>query len=240
MRTALLLALLFLSPAAGAAEKSNRTCRILFLNAPDDAPEKLHLFDGLSSQEVELTRMGFSPVYQIRAGDITLALLPKAPEPPAQAGSPPVIPPEAPKAVIPAATTDFYLLVSSDPSNKIAPVKLQVINANVGNFPRGHMLWYNLTDSKVGGIIGSGKLLIAPNSSTMLPPPAAKMEDYHVNIQFIPPGKDSPEPLCETNWTHDPRSRGVFFILKPSGSLIPRILGFPDFREAAEEKPGRQ
>ena len=239
MRTAFLLALLLLSPVVRAAEKSNRSCRLLFLNAPDDAPEKLHLFDGVSSQEVELTRMGFSPVYQIRAGDLTLALLPKAPEAPTGAGSTPVIPPDAPKAVIPAAMTDFYLLVSSDTANKISPVKLQVINANVGNFPRGHMLWFNLTDSKVGGVIGSGKLLIAPNSSTLLPPPAAKMEDYHVNIQFIPPGKDSAEPLCETNWTHDPRSRNVFFILKPTGSLIPRIMGFPDFREATEEKPDK-
>ena len=114
-----------------------------------------------------------------------------------------------------------------------------MINAAVSNFPRGHMLWFNLTDSKVGGIIGSGKLLIAPNSSTLLPPPATKMEDYHVNIHFIPPGKESPEPLCETNWTHDPRSRGVYFILKPAGSLVPRILGFPDFREATEEKPAK-
>ena len=65
------------------------------------------------------------------------------------------------------------------------------------------------------------------------------MEDYHVNIHLIPPGNDSPEPLCETNWRHDPRSRGVYFILKPAGSLIPRILGFPDFREAAEEKPAK-
>ena len=239
MRIAILLALLFLCLSARAAEKSNRTCRILFLNAAEDSPEKLHLFDGLASQEVELTRMGFSPVYQIRSGDVTLAMLPKAPEAPAGASTAPVIPPDAPKAVIPAAMTDFYLLVSSDPANKIAPVKLQVINAAVSNFPRGHMLWFNLTDSKVGGIIGSGKLLIAPNSSTLLPPPATKMEDYHVNIHFIPPGKESPEPLCETNWTHDPRSRGVYFILKPAGSLVPRILGFPDFREATEEKPAK-
>jgi hypothetical protein len=229
----LLFIFLLISLAAHAAEKSARSCRILFLNGPDNAPQKLHLYDGTDSQEVELTRMGFSPTYQIRSGTLTLAMLP-SPPPPAAAGSSPAIPADAPKAVLAETITDFYLIVSSDPSNKIAPVKMQVINADAANFKRGQMLWYNLTDSKVGGIVGSRKLLVEPNSRLILDPPANGLEDYHVNIHFLPPGKQRPEPLCETNWSHDPRSRSVFFILKPADSLIPRILGFPDFREKAE------
>lgn len=237
MRIALLFALLLFRPAAMAEEKSARSCRILFLSAPDDAPEKLQLFDGVSSREVELPRMSFSPVYQIRPGDVTLAMLTVPVNAPAKPDAAPVIPPDAPKAAVPAAMKDFYLLVTSDPANKTAPVKLKVIDADAGQFPRGHMLWFNLTDCRVGGVLGSRKLLVEPNSRVMLAPPASKMEDYHVNIHYIPPGKNEPEPLCETNWSHDPRSRGVFFVLKPAGGLIPRVLGIPDFREAAEEKP---
>ncbi len=228
-----LLFLSLLTLAAPAAEKSARSCRILFLSAPDDAPEKLHLFDGTASQEVELTRMGFSPVYQVRAGALALALLPSA-VPAPKAGTPPAIPDGAPKAAIAESITDFYLIVSSDPANKVAPVKMQVINADAANFKRGQMLWYNLTDSKVGGVVGSRKLLVEPNSRIILDAPANGLEDYHVNIHFLPTGKDRPEPLCETNWSHDPRSRSVFFILKPVGSLIPRILGFPDFRSETD------
>ncbi len=235
MRLSLFI-LLLVSLAAHAAEKSARTCRILFLNGPGDAPEKLHLFDGNTSQEVELTRMGFSPVYQIPSSALSLAMLPSPPAP-AGAGSPPVIPAEAPKAALAESITDFYLIVSSDTTNKVAPVKMQVINADAANFKRGQMLWYNLTDNKVGGIVGSRKLLVEPNSRLILDAPATRLEDYHVNIHFLPPGKQRPEPLCETNWTHDPRSRSVFFILKPAGSLIPRILGFPDFRSEASSKP---
>ena len=231
-----LFILLLVSLAANAAEKSARTCRILFLNGPGDAPQTLHLFDGAGSQEVELTRMGFSPVYQIRSGPLTLAMLPSPPAPPA-AGSPPTIPVDAPKAAIAESITDFYLIVSSDTTNKIAPVKMQVINADAANFRRGQMLWYNLTDNKVGGIVGSRKLLVEPNSRLILDAPANGLEDYRVDIHFLPPGKTRPEPLCETNWTHDPRSRSVFFILKPAGSLIPRILGFPDFRSEVDSKP---
>lgn len=230
------LFLLLISLTAHAAEKSARSCRILFLDGLDSAPETLHLFDGASSQEVELTRMGFSPVYQLRSGPLTLAMLPSPPAPPA-AGSPPAIPPAAPKAAIAESITDFYLIVSSDSANPVAPVKMQVINANAANFKRGQMLWYNLTENQVGGIVGSRKLLVQPNSRLILDAPATGLENYPVNIHFLPPGKTRPEPLCETNWTHDPRSRSIFFIMKPQDSLIPRILGFPDFRSEADSKP---
>jgi hypothetical protein len=214
---------------------AERSCRILFLNGPEDAPQKLHLFDGTNSQEVELPRMNFSPVYQIHPDSLALALLPSPPPPPT-ASSPPTIPPGAPTATLSKSITDFYLIISSDPSNTIAPVRMQVINANTANFKRGQMLWYNLTENTVGGLVGSRRLLVKPNSRLILDAPANSLEDYPVNIHFQPPGKTRTEPLCETRWTHDPRSRSVFFILKPTGSLIPRILGFPDFRSEVESK----
>ncbi len=231
-----LLILLFLTLTAQAAEKSARTCRILFLNASGDAPQSLHLFDGLESQKVELPRMNFSPVYQIRPGALTLAMLPSPPAP-AAAGSLAVIPTDAPKAAIAESVTDFYLIVSSDPANKVTPVRIQVINADAAHFKRGQMLWYNLTDSKVGGLLGSRKLLLKPQSRLILDAPATGMEGYRVNIHFLPPGKTRAEPLCETTWTHDPRSRSVIFVISPDGSLIPRIIGIPDFRTQEETKP---
>lgn len=221
----------FAEPVAG------RGCRILFLDGPDSAPENLVLFDGVSSREVELPRMNFSPVYPIRAGAISLALLPGPPAAPANADAPRAIPAGAPAVAIAATITDFYLILTSDPSNRIAPVRMQVIDADAANFKRGQMLWFNLTDSKVGGIVGASKLLIQPNSRLILGQPATKQEDYHVNIHFQPPGGTRAEPLCETRWTHDPRSRSVFFILKPAGARIPRILGFPDFRGEVGSKP---
>ena len=228
-----LLILLLVSLAAHAQEKSARTCRILFLNAADDAPQKLHLFDGVTSQEVELPRMNFSPVYSVAAGATALAFLPSAP-PAAEAGAAPAIPAGAPVAALSETITDFYLILSSDPANTIAPVRAKVINANVAHFKRGQMLWYNLTDSKVAGQLGTRKLLSAPQSRLVLDAPAPGREDYHVNLYFQPPGKTRAEPLCETNWSHDPSSRGVFFIIKAEQSAIPRVLGFADFRENSE------
>lgn len=225
-----LFALILLSLAAQAADQGSRTCRILFLNGPDDGPAKLQLFDGTSSQEVELTRMSFSPTYKIAPGELTLALFPKPPAPPETADDPPVIPPDAPKATLAAAISDFYLIASSDPSNKVAPVKIQIINASIENFKPGQMLWFNLTENTIRGVVGSQNLLINPNSRTILDPPAAKQEDYHVNLQFLPAGKQRAEPLCETNWSQDFHSRSVYFVVN-TGGILPRILGFPDFRQ---------
>ena len=156
--------------------------------------------------------------------------------PPTRRPRPP-FPAGAPSAVIAESITDFYLLVTSDPANKVAPVKLQVIDADAANFKRGQMLWFNLTGSKIGGIVGARKLLVEPNSRVILDAPANGLEDYRVDIHYQPPGESRAEPLCETNWTHDPRSRSVFFILQPADSPIPRILGFPDFRVETKEEP---
>lgn len=228
-----LVILLLISLATHAAERS---CRILFLDAPGDAPQKLHLFDGFSSQEVELTRMSFSPIYQVRADALALALLPSPQPAPEAAAPPPAIPAGAPTATLAKSITDFYLIVSSDPTNEVAPVRMQVIDADAATFKRGQMLWYNLTDSAVGGIVGARKLHAKPNSRLILDAPASGLESYPVNIHFLPPGKQRPEPLCETSWTHDPRSRTVFFVLQPPGSVLPRIIGIPDFRTQEETK----
>lgn len=225
--------LLLSSLVAQAAGESSRTCRILFLDAPADGPEKLQLFDGKSSQEVELSRMSFSPIYNIASGDLTLALLSKPPALPERGAF--VIPPSAPTATLAAAITDFYLIVTSDPSNKTAPVNFQVVSANAGNFKPGQQLWFNLTDHTIGGTLGSQKLLVKPHSRGIFDAPTSTHGDYHVRIQFKSPENPRVEPLCETNWTHDPLNRSVFFVIN-TGGILPRILGIPDFRQTQAPK----
>lgn len=224
----LLFFLAFLSAAAAAPAGKARTCRILFLAAPDDAPEKLHLFDGKASQEVELPRMNLSPVYQLPSGDLTIRLLP------APAGDPKLVDARAPSARIAEEITDCYLLVNPDPKNPVAPVALQVINANPDKLRKGQMLWFNLTSNKVGGQLGTRQLAMEPNSRAIVDNPASGNDGYQVNLSFRIPGDERLYPLCETKWTHDPGSRTIFFILSRAGSRTPRIMGFPDSRE--EEK----
>jgi hypothetical protein len=218
---------------SSALAEGGRTFRILFLAAPADAPETLHLSDGAATREVELPRLNFSPVYQLPAESRAVHLLPAAPASPAE------IPPGAPAAVIPASITDFYLLVSSDPANTIAPVKMQIIDANAEKFRKGQMLWFNLTANRVGGRLGATGLNLDPNSRLITGPPAERNEDFHVNLSYRMPGNARLYPLCETKWRHDPVSRTVLFVLPQQGNRTPRILGIPDCREQdqAPESP---
>ena len=78
--------------------------------------------------------MNISPLYKLAAGAIHITLLT------AKVEDPKGVSPDAPSIVIPADHTDFNLLVSNDPNNKIAPVKLQVINLEIENFKLGQIL----------------------------------------------------------------------------------------------------
>lgn len=228
--SAVLLASTCVLLSANAQEKSKRTCRILFLSAPAGAPEKLFLSDGAAAQEVELPSMNLSPVYPLAAGAITLTLLPSKPLPDAP------LPEGAPKALVGESFEDIYLLVTSDPSNKIAPVRFQVINAKADGFKNGQLLWYNLSPHRIGGQLGTRSLNLAPNAKAIMDAPASKAEDYNVKIGYVPAGGKA-EPLCETLWRHDPRSKNIVFVVPVAESRMPRIMGFPDSREPEEKEP---
>ena len=149
-RVRLTLLLCFaLSSAAFAQSKGTRhTCRVLFFDGPESAPEKLQLFDGAGCREVDLPRMNFSKVYELPPGAIHLTLLPAPPPDPTK------LPPGAPTAAVAEDVTDFYLLVTSDPANAVAPVRMQIINASGDRLKAGQMLWFNLTNTTVGGTGG--------------------------------------------------------------------------------------
>lgn len=225
-----LLILVVIASATFGKEPQTRTCRILFLDGPDNAPSTLHLFDGARSQEVELPRMNLSPVYELPPGNLTLSLLTAPPADPTK------LPPGAPSAKVPETFIDFYLLVSSDPSNKVAPVSMQVINAGMDRLRAGQMLWFNLTEHQVGGVLGSEKLAMQPKSTVTIDPPVSGAKDYPVNLAYRIQGKEHLYPICETKWLHDPRSRSLAFIFNKPGVRTPRVLVFADFREQEERK----
>lgn len=216
----LLLSLASLLPA----QEKARTCRILFPNAPQQAEGNYYLFDGQKSQEVSLPRLSFSPVYQLLPGDIKIRLLTSP------VGKSEEIPPGSPEVIVEAATKDLYLLVTTDPTNKVLPLRLQVVNANYDKVGLGEMLWFNLTPKHLAGKIGSSPLNLAPNTSALIGKPATSPGDYPVEIYFRVPNDDRTHPLIESQWYHDPRSRCVVFVYDEGRRRAPRIMSFSDFR----------
>jgi hypothetical protein len=226
----LLLSVLFLPMFATAQDKpAKRTCRILFLNPPPDAPRKLFLFDGATAQQVELPSMDFSDVYQIAPGDTTVRLLAAAVTKPEE------IPAGAPSGKLTAAMEDIYIVATGDPTNKVLPLQIQVIDAGSQKFKKGQMMWYNLTANPVGGVLGSRKLAMKGQSREIVDPPANGNEPYEVTLSYTRPNDTRFHPICQTKWMHDTRSRMVVFLYGGADNSTPQIAGFKDFRMPAEK-----
>lgn len=219
-----LLSLVFLTSAASGQRVEDRTCRILFLDRPVGAPATMHLFDGKASREVDLPGMNLSKVYQLPPGKISLALLSTSLADPEQP------PPGAPSASVPETATDIYLLVTADPANKVAPVRLQVVDAGAAKFRRGQTLWFNLTELTVGGKLGSETIVLKPGSRAVMDAPTDGPGGYPVNIAYRNGDNGNLYPICETRWTHDPRARSLGFVITRDGARTPRVLVFPDLR----------
>ncbi len=224
-----LISLLTLFSHSHAKDAATRTCRILFPNRPADSPKTLHLFDGNTSQEVALPSMNFSPLYKIQNGNIQVKLLAN------KVDDPKNISPDAPFAEIPANSNDIYLLISSDPENKIAPVKIIVISLDNENFKVGQTIWINHTDNNIEAKLGDQVLSLRPESSKIIDTPfsnSAKPTSGYFNADFTYQAKaeDPFAPITEQQWWYDTNSRHLGFIQYTEGKL-PKIYFFRDFRD---------
>jgi hypothetical protein len=213
-----------------AAEESARSCRILFPGGPEQPAGKYYLFDGMSSQEVNLPRLSLSPVYKLRPDDIQVWLL-KSP-----VSKPEDIPPGSPSVMFGAAMKDIYLIITTDPANSVLPLRMQALNANYDKIRLGEMLWINLTQKHLAGKIGKSSLKLAPNSSMMVSEPASSPEDYPVEIYFRVPDDERTHPLIESQWRHDPRSRSIVFVYNDGRRRAPKVMSFSDFRTQEKKK----
>jgi len=212
-----------------AAEEGVRSCRILFPGGPEQPAGKYYLFDGMSSQEVNLPRLSFSPVYKLRPEDIQVWLLKS------QVSKLEDIPQGSPSVMVGAAMKDLYLIITNDPANSVLPLRMQAVNANYDKIRLGEMLWINLTQKHLAGKIGKASLKLAPNASTMVSEPASSLEDYPVEIYFRVPDDERTHPLIESQWRHDPRARSIVFVYDEGRRRAPKVMSFSDFR-APEKK----
>jgi len=228
----LLFALLTCLLSHFAQAGSGRSCRIVFLDRPADAPRLLHLFDGSNSQEVDLPSMNLSQQYEFAPGATQVKLLS------AKVGDPEGVPPDAPSVDIPADYADFLLIVFSDPDQQIAPLKLDVVNLGGENFKLGQMLWHNRTDKTIEGKLGGQILSLAPESSKTMDAPVSDKGVpangyYNASFTYQAGEKGAFEPITEQQWWHDARSRHLGFIVD-SGGKLPKIFFYRDFRAAQD------
>lgn len=209
------------------SEDAERTCRIIFPDRPRDAPEHVQLFDGAASRKVPLASMNFSEVIPLPAGDLILCM---TADPVANSGD---LPEGAPTVKIDASITDFYLIVVSDPANKILPLRMLPVDAADGRPGKGQTLWVNLTQHSITLNLAKGSLAIPPGDRVVGEPPLAASGYYKAEFLYQPDGKGEFLPLMNKSWWFDANSCHLGFIMD-SGRRLPKVFTVRDKRTPAK------
>jgi hypothetical protein len=217
---------LFLSCLPCFSEGGGRTCRIIFPDRPRNAPEHVQLFDGTASRKVLLASMNFSDVVTLPAGDLVLGM---TADPVAKGGE---LPEGAPTVKVHGSITDFYLIVVSDPDNKILPVRMLPVDAGDERPKTGQTLWVNLTTHSITLNLASGSLIVPPGERIVGEPPLAASGYYKAEFLYQPDGKGEFLPLMTKSWWFDANSCHLGFIMD-SGRRLPTIFTIRDKRTPA-------
>lgn len=231
MKSFPLLLLLLLSCLSGLSkeEKKDRTCRLLFLERPQDAPAEAQLFDGTSSHKVSLSGMNFSEVVKLPEGDLVLGM---TAGPVAKLED---FPKGAPTVKIPAKISDLYLIVASDPENKVFPVRMLPLDVGGQKIKAGETLWINLTAHAIKGMLGNEPLTVPPGGKVVGKAPLAANGYYKAAFLYQPDAKGELLPIMRKSWWFDGQSKNLGFIVA-SGGRLPSIFTFRDYRDVEEPK----
>jgi hypothetical protein len=198
-----------------------RTCRMIFVDAPRDAPKEVQFFDGVVSRKVLLPSMNLSEVIKLPAGDLVLSMT-----------RDPIFKPEdlakdAPSIKISAKITDFYLIVVSDPENKILPLRMLPVDVTDKVPKIGQTLWINLTAHAINGNLGDATLVVPPDERVICGAPIATSGYYKAEFSYQPNGEGEFLPVMKKSWWFDATSKHLGFVVNSNGQL-PKIFTLRD------------
>jgi len=191
---------------------AERPLRLLYFQAPADAPEDAFIFaGGKVVAETELPRHNFSNDIEIPKGDTVLHFLPQ----PLEEGS--EVPQGAPRVKIPAGWQKVLLLIAADKGNSILPIRVKAINASDSAFGPGSIYMMNLSKIRVAGMVGDKKLDLRPNSIEILKNPISGNGFYPTKLYSVATSGAQPQRFIKQMWEKSDTTRQVLFILpKPA------------------------
>lgn len=225
-----LTCLLFVQIPAHAQQQTEkiRTCRIIFPERPDDAPTEAYIFDGKTSQKVLLPSLNFSEVIELPLGAITMGMTPDAID------DPKAFPEGAPSVSISTEQTDLYLLIFSDPKNKVLPIRIQSINIDNSRLKIGETMWFNFSNRKIAAKLGQAEFLIDANKLAISKPPSTTSGYYLAQFSYKEDNDPEYSPIMKKSWWHDEFSKNIGFVID-AGDRLPKIYTFRD-RRSVEQK----
>lgn len=201
-----------------------RYCRVLFLGKPKNGPDYAYIFDGIdTSHKVALSGVNFSRVVELPPGPLSIGLSPE------EVNLPEEFPDGAPTLKIPAGINDLYLLLVSDPDNKVLPVKVRSLNVDDSKLKVGETLWINLSPHNVAAKFGEKQIMLPAKKQTVSPPPLESSGYYSAKFIYQKNGEGRFWPVMKKSWWFDASSKKLGFIVDTGGRL-PKIFSLRDSR----------
>ena len=226
MRAALLL-------LAVSATLAGRSVRLLYVDAPGDAPAHLHLVAGKAVAKVDLPRLALSAgKAEIPSGALRLFLAEQAPTPREP------LPANAPFVDLPAGEQDALVVLM--PNGKPGPLGFtaRAIDFSPARLPEGGILWMNLSQRALQARLGSAHAQVGPGQSRVMTPGVAPGGTYPVLVDLAPgPADTEPLPLLRATWVREPSRRQLLFVLEDPDRPVPRVVAVPHRLAAPPDSP---
>jgi hypothetical protein len=219
--------------AAAPDASSSRSLRLVYAQAPEDAPEKIFLVAGSVIKEVSLPRMSLSPQrLDLPAGPVRVFAATKAPT----RDNP--LPSDAPFADIP--ETMGNALVVLLPNGSSGPLAFQMLPVEFSRsaVPEGAVMWFNLTERTLFAKLGSAQGVVAPRRSAVVMPSGKTGETYQAMVDLSPePGETETEPFLRALWQKKAQRSTLMFVVVDPARKYPRLLSIPAVQEDEPESP---
>lgn len=200
-----------------------RTCQVLFLDKPVDAPDKAYLFDGKKSHEVSLSSKGFSGVVDLPNGPLSLYFSLNSVSEMEDLAK------DSATVQLTEEITDFYLLLRSTPEDEVAPYSLEVVDTSDGKLKPGETLWMNYTKHNIAAEVGSESFQIPPVGRVVSPPPLKESGYYPVHFTFQIEGEGDYHSVLKRTWRYMADTRSLGFVID-AGDRRPQIFTVRDRR----------
>lgn len=206
---------------------SARSLRLLYVQAPDDAPASVFLVVGKEIKEVDLPRLSISTKrLALPAGIVRVYAAAKAPtkdEP---------LPADAPFVDIPdGMNAPLVVLLPTGEAGGLA-FRMLPVEFSRTKAPEGAVLWFNLSGRTIFSKLGTTQAIITPRQTAIQLPPGKAGDIYHVFVDVAPEaGETESVPLMRSSWVKEPGQRHLLFIVPDPDRKVPRIVAVPERME---------
>ena len=210
---------------------SGRSLRLLYLQAPDDAPANVFLVVGKGGKEIDLPRLSISAKrLALPAGTVRVYAATKAPS------KDHPLPADAPFADIPGGMNDPLVVLL--PTGGAGPLAFQMMPLDFARTkaPEGAVVWLNLSTRAITSQLGNSRAVVAPRQAVIQLPSGRSGDVYPVSVVLAPEtGENDGVPLMKSSWVKEPGWRHLLVIVPDDSRKVPRIIDVPERMEPESE-----